>query len=396
LDKGETQVIVATGFNKRNRKEVERVFAPDSDVAAIALCSDAMNEGLNLQGASAMVHFDIPTTLRVAEQRVGRVDRMDNRNDAIEVHWPRDGASFATRANELLAARALESSSLLGANLTVPNLADGDDQIINVNEHIASLEAARGETWDGIHDALDPVRRLIEGPGALISPRVYAEHRNTMHRVLARISPVKSTEPWVFFAVVGVGHGAPRWIMLEGANAQPIIGLQNIVDPLRKKLSGNPPSLPYDSTCDEWLNRYLTVAARLEMRLLPRRMQRALEQMKHVTEAWSTQAAQGGHYETSTRWMKVNALASPSDAPHPDPYLVAERWLTLVQPLLIEAQKARRRSSYIRLKHITPILCSQPTSIESAETIFTGLPLGAPLEKRVTACILGVPDSAPQ
>lgn len=169
LDKGATRVIVATGANKKHRKEVERVFAPDSDAAAIALCSDAMNEGLNLQGASAMVHFDIPTTLRVAEQRVGRVDRMDSRNDAIEVHWPRDGASFATRANELLAARALESSSLLGANLTVPNLAEGQDQIIDIRQHIATLEAARGESWDGIHDALDPVRRLVEGPDALRS-----------------------------------------------------------------------------------------------------------------------------------------------------------------------------------------------------------------------------------
>lgn len=394
LNKGEIPVIVATGFNKRNRKEVERVFAPESNAVAIALCSDAMNEGLNLQGAAAMVHFDIPTTLRVAEQRVGRVDRMDNRNDAIEVHWPRDGAAFATRANELLAARALESSLLLGANLTVPNLKNGDDEIVDVNEHIAILEAARTETWDGIHDALDPVRRLVDGPAALISPRVYEEHRHTKSRVLARISPVTSTDPWVFFAVSGVSHGAPRWIMLEGEDATPIVGLQHIVGPLRKKLRDDPPSLPYDATCDLWLNRYITVAARMEVRLLPRRMQRALEQMTLVTENWSSQAARRGDHETSTRWKKVGSLASPSDAPHPDPYLVAERWLTLVQPLLVEAQRVRRRSSYVRLKDITPILRSQPLSIESVEKLLSGIPLGAPFEKRVTACILGVADSA--
>ena len=33
-----------------------------------------MNEGVNLQGASAIVHLDLPTTLRVAEQRVDRMD----------------------------------------------------------------------------------------------------------------------------------------------------------------------------------------------------------------------------------------------------------------------------------------------------------------------------------
>jgi hypothetical protein len=197
INKGGTPVIVATGANKRNRKEVERVFAPDSHAHGIALCSDAMNEGLNLQGASAMVHFDVPTTLRVAEQRVGRVDRMDSRHDAIEVYWPRDGATFATRANELLAARTQESTSLLGSNLKVPNLAEGQD-IVEIEQHIATLEASGDEAWDGIRDALDPVRRLVEGPDALISRPVYEEHRTTTHRVLARVCPVSSTTPWAF------------------------------------------------------------------------------------------------------------------------------------------------------------------------------------------------------
>ena len=93
------RVVVATGANKANRDAVERLFARDSQESAIALCSDAMNEGLNLQGASAIVHLDLPTTLRVAEQRVGRVDRMDSPHDSIEALWPRDGEADATRSN---------------------------------------------------------------------------------------------------------------------------------------------------------------------------------------------------------------------------------------------------------------------------------------------------------
>lgn len=390
---GETPVIVATGANTTNRRKVERVFAPDSHDHGIALCSDAMNEGLNLQGASAMVHFDVPTTLRVAEQRVGRVDRMDSRHDAIEVYWPRDGATFATRANELLAARTQESTSLLGSNLKVPNFDVGQD-VVEIEQHIATLEDIGGESWDGIRDALDPVRRLVEGPDALISRRVYDEHRTTKHRVLARVSPVRSRTPWAFFAVIGIGHGAPRWIMLEGKDAQPIIGLENIVKPLRDKLSNDPPSLPFDPSCEEWLNRYLTAATRFERLLLPRRLQRALDQMSHFTARWATAAAQQGHHEISERWKKVGELGNPSDEPHPDPYLVAERWLELVQPLLVEARSERRRSRYLRLKHITPKLQTAPFGIEHVEKMFTGLPFGAPLAKRVTACILGVPDGS--
>src|SRR5450756_2919631 len=96
-------------------------FARDSQEPGIGLCSDAMNEGINLQGASAVVQLDMPTTLRVAEQRVGRIDRMDSVYDRIEVWWPNDGPAFATHANELLVARNAESSALLGSNLPIPD-----------------------------------------------------------------------------------------------------------------------------------------------------------------------------------------------------------------------------------------------------------------------------------
>jgi hypothetical protein len=183
--------------------------------------------------------------------------------------------------------------------------------------------------------------------------------------------------------------------MLEGKDAQPIIGLENIVEPLREKLSDNPPSFSFDPRCEEWLNRYLTAATRFELLLLPRRLLRALDQMSQVSEQWASNAARRGDRETSERWKKVGALATPSEETHPDPYLVAERWLELVQPLLVEARSAHRRSRYLRLKHITPKLRTEPFGIQHVEKMFTGLPLGAPLSKRVTACILGVPDAAP-
>jgi hypothetical protein len=79
------QVLVATGEANSARKQVQHLFARQSEAHAVALCSDALNEGLNLQGAAALVHLDLPTTLRVAEQRVGRVDRMDSPHERIEV-----------------------------------------------------------------------------------------------------------------------------------------------------------------------------------------------------------------------------------------------------------------------------------------------------------------------
>jgi hypothetical protein len=393
LHRAGRRVIVATGANKTNREIVEQLFARDSHESAIALCSDAMNEGLNLQGASAIVHLDLPTTLRVAEQRVGRVDRMDSPYDAIEAWWPRDGEAFATRANELLAERAAESNALLGSNLPMPNLADTPDAIVDLDERIAELESAEAETWDGIRDALDPVRRLTSGPHALITPRIYEEYRHTAHRVVARVSPVRSTVPWAFFAIAGTAHGAPRWLLLEGASGHATFEIDSISDRLRTLLADDPPSRAFDELADHWLNTFLTRADRVEPQLLPRRMQRALDQMRLMTSRWATDADRLGISTDADRWRALSRFASTDDErAGPDPYLFAQRWLELVAPALEAERAVKRRAPYLVLKDINARLATTPLEVSDVEREMTDLPVAAPLERRVSACILGVPD----
>ena len=388
------RVVVATGANKANRDTVERLFARDSQESAIALCSDAMNEGLNLQGASAIVHLDLPTTLRVAEQRVGRVDRMDSPYDSIEAWWPRDGEAFATRANELLAERAAESDALLGSNLPMPDLSNRPDAVVDLDKRIAQLESAEAETWDGIRDALDPVRRLTSGPNALITQRVYDEYRRSPHRVVARVSPVQSASPWAFFAIAGTAHGAPRWLLLEGSSAKPTLDIDTISDSLRALLTDDPPSRAFDDHADRWLNSFLTAASRVERLLLPRRMQRALTQMSLVTTQWGRDADRHGESNVADRWRALSRFASSNDdSAVPDPYLVAQRWLELVAPILEAERTIRRRAPYLVLKDINARLLSAPLHVGEVEGQMSDLPVAAPLERRVSACILGVPDN---
>jgi hypothetical protein len=47
----------------------------------------------------------MPSVVRVAEQRVGRIDRMDSLHRDIESWWPRDAHEFALAADERLTAR---------------------------------------------------------------------------------------------------------------------------------------------------------------------------------------------------------------------------------------------------------------------------------------------------
>lgn len=51
----------------------------------ILICTDAAAEGLNLQSADLLVNFDLPWNPMLVEQRIGRIDRIGQRYDHINV-----------------------------------------------------------------------------------------------------------------------------------------------------------------------------------------------------------------------------------------------------------------------------------------------------------------------
>jgi hypothetical protein len=401
------RVEIATGQRRAAQQRVQRLFAPerDDEEAVIALCSDAMSEGLNLQGASAMVHLDLPTTLRVAEQRVGRVDRMDSRHDRIEAWWPQDGAAFATRANERLASRFEESRSLLGANLPVPDLRraaggdagtdgqPGDDELVDPTAVHEEVEARLVAPTDHLRDALDPVRALVDGPAPLVPAEVYERTRQLTARVLARVAPVTSDEVWAFLAVRSAERDVPRWMWVAPSASRPCeTEIGAVVDRLRERLSEDPPSRGLDVQAADHLAACLALAAQHEPSLLPRRARRALEQLQEVAGAWAARSRAQGDEATGARWQRLGGLARPeTGARHADPFVVAERWLELVGPRLEAHRTSTRGRRYALLRDITAGLRADPLGLVDVEVAMSGLPLAAPFGDRVTVGILGVP-----
>lgn len=196
---------------------------------------------------------------------------------------------------------------------------------------------ASGETPKSrkrIRDALDPVRRLIEGEDALVPHAIYAEHRHTRQRVMARVAPVAADAAWAFLALAGTQHGAPRWLMLEGDPLRAAAGVEAVAERLWAHLRADPPNVPFDENCERWLDKFLSVAAQNESMLLPRRMQRALEQMAQMTGEWGNQAFNLGDQDAAERWWRLRKIArpAPDDEEQLDPYLVREAWWDLVRP----------------------------------------------------------------
>lgn len=210
---------------------------------------------------------------------------------------------------------------------------------------------------------------------------------------MSYVTALESEVPWAFLAVRATAQGAPRWMLVEGENGGSCeVDIGAIADRLRVLLAGDPPGRALDDGALEWLTESVTTAAREEHRLLPRRMIRGLDQGHDVIRSWAEGARKHGNWDHAGRWERLAAATRPSADEAPDLYAVAERWLTLVAPLLEEHQRGeQRRARFTLLRDITPRLKAHPFPIDEVERHFSGVPYAAPLADRVSACIIGVP-----
>ncbi len=81
-----------TAGGSRPRSEVIDALAGDArtttrrDHISLLITTDLLSEGVNLQGASVVVHLDIPWTPAALEQRVGRAARMGSLHERVHVY----------------------------------------------------------------------------------------------------------------------------------------------------------------------------------------------------------------------------------------------------------------------------------------------------------------------
>jgi len=68
-----------------SKERVKREFTdPDGDLSVL-VCTDSASEGLNLQTCDAMICYDLPWNPQRVEQRIGRIDRIGQKNDRVLV-----------------------------------------------------------------------------------------------------------------------------------------------------------------------------------------------------------------------------------------------------------------------------------------------------------------------
>lgn len=391
-DRHGVETLLAWGDEISDRNAVLKSFAPGSGAkGVIGLCSDSLSEGVNLQQARVLVHLDMPSVVRIAEQRVGRVDRMDSPHREIEAWWPDDAPEFALSTDHRFIERFDTVERLLGSNMPLPEHLQAETTTpVQTREMIEAFEQESEDAWDGIEDAFQPVRALVQGSNALVPQDIYARYRDIDERVVSRVSLVRASEPWAFFCLYTGPFNAPRWVFLP-ASGTPIVELAGITEALRRHLTDQVETLPFDECGTNTLETFLRHLPTVERGLLSKKKQRALAEMAICVTHLAEHARQRGEQALADHLFEIDRLlASENLDAQPDWDEVASRWLDVIRPVWFEKLKSKRNKPLL-LKDIRKDLLSQPERVARMVTEhFATLPVVVPADQRVKACIVGV------
>ena len=390
------KTMIATGEDERAKERLVDVFKPGSNKKKIiGLCSDSLSEGVNLQQASAVALLDMPSVVRIAEQRVGRVDRMDSPHKSIDVWWPEDAEEFAVSSDERFIERLETVANLLGSNMPLPvEKAQKQGVAVKAREFIEEYERSTEiSSWDGITDAYEPVRRLVEGDDALVEGDVYERYKKVTARVLSRVSLVRSKKPWAFFCISAGSFAAPRWLMLPSDSGRPIYDFGGIANALRERLDASVEKMELDAKAVKFLNQFIMRLNAAERSMLPRRKQRALEEMEQVLSAYIKKSSNERNQARMDSYQSIyDGINAPLPESQPNWDEIASRWIDLIRPVWHEKIRSDKNKLFL-MRDIRKALIAREGEIgEKLLNLFDDIPRQRKPEERIKACIIGVPS----
>ena len=447
----------ARGAPNHNAEPEEAGVDPSADASQndgfVALCSDAMSEGLNLQRAAAVVLLDTPSVIRIAEQRVGRIDRMDSPHESITVWWPGDSPAFQSQKRDLLMERYEVNGRLMGNNIKLPDSigqaapslfdSEGNERVdggtaerpgtaggdgaspVGTDAMIDAYKARQHkDTGSGrLEDAFQPVRQLVGHAGpypssstsspqeSLIPPDVYDAFRQTTAAVWSRIAVRSAADRWGFFCLRGQEKRAPRWVFLEHGKQRATPGqlnfqktewtvetqLRSIASRLRTRIPTSKPvgDLREASRWSDIEGELAEMIARIrtnEWELLSNKARHGLTLLKEVLYRYRMEAPAGS--ERSRICSFLRSATDPDEDPAANLHELADEWLGIVQPLYLnwkQQQATRGARDPVRLKGMTAPLLQDPLSTDVLRQLAGSVQAEEPMRRRIVAAIIAVP-----
>ncbi|MXV49903.1 hypothetical protein GS399_02890 [Pedobacter sp. HMF7647] len=364
----------------------------------LALCSDSMSEGVNLQQASALMFLDMPSVLRIAEQRIGRIDRLDSPHTKIKIYWPMDSEEFALRSDERLIKTSFDTESLIGSNFTIPDEILGQhlDHVIRPEEMIKAMKENKDQEylWAGVQDAFNSVHELYEGENTLIDPETYETWKDVDASVKVKLSIGRSANPWIFLAVKGTRAISPRWYFVD-ANQKISVELTEVCQQLRHHIASTQHwEMKWSDSVQQELDRYIKLLLYNEINMLPSKRKRAIEVAKVILEKQLKFSEKDPIRKKLIK--RVLDMFEPriiDEEYNIDYYHFSQQWLDIFTPILAQKKRAQKKKD----KKVLSLLdLRKEKSIELTNEMLQKIYIEAPLIvnmwSRVASCIIGLPD----
>lgn len=366
----------------------------------LALCSDSMSEGVNLQQASALVFLDMPSVLRIAEQRIGRIDRLDSPHKKIKVYWPDDSEEFSLRTDFKLIRTSIDTESLIGSNFNIPiEILDKHlNEIVKAEDMIKALQEEKDQDylWEGMQDAFQSIHDLYEGKHAIIKSSDYQYYKNVDASVKVKLSIGLSSSPWLFLAVRGSKTMSPRWYFID-SDSHIHLDFPSICNQLRN----------YLKTTEKWeekwldpmgseLNRYKILLKQNEINILPTKRKRVLEIAQYIlNKKLKHESPDVIRRNLILEVLEIFELKVGDMDYNIDYYAFSQHWLDKFTPLLQEKRLKQKRGAKtvitlndLRVDYKTIDLSS--VFLEDLKKKITIIPN---IWNQIAACIIGVSSS---
>lgn len=394
------QILRMTGSNTaREKQRFHKDFDLESTSSdrAIAICTDALSEGINLQQASAVVFLDMPSVIRTAEQRAGRVDRLDSPHKTISICWPNDSTPFKLFTDTKFRDRLDTVESVIGANLEMPE--ELEFQSVDATEMAKLYEDHTSENideWSGMTDAFESIRSLI-GDGEVISQDLYNQIRGADGRVVSNISSVTDSEDWLFLCTRGTMSQSPQWLLVRhdevsSDQAKIVTWFKDRTDVLQNR---------------KWDERSSSIAKSLLEKLrmavidqLPPKRRRALDLLRnHVKKlAMSKSTAipfQDNLKELHRLLVKITQEKIESTDWMIDWYEVSTRLLDILAEHYRRHAAPKKKVLIPRLKTTIKEMMADPIAIDQLLDLFKNPSVTLPYERSLVSAIVAVSEPKP-
>ncbi len=396
-DMGGTPIrtIVVTGTSGQ-KHHLQRQFGLDSEAKrTVGLCSDSMSEGVNLQRASALVLLDMPSVMRIAEQRIGRIDRMDSPFEEIEIYWPEDHGEFALKTDLKFFQTASDVKAVLGSNIDIPEELLEDTRFEKItgtraSELFTRLQKDQSDARfeDGIQDAFRSVRDLVFGPEPLLPRKTYNMIKASDASLMSAIGAVGAKTSWGFFSIRGSERHAPSWIFVE-PDGNVLQDLNKICGRLRIELDQAQDRDITNAAVQDLLSRFLKTLAQREIENLPHKRRRALQLLTHIIDFYRRGKDIPAKRRESLQSIST-ILTDSSDREYTiDYYEYAQRCLDVLQNHLIALKKLQPKKA-IHLRHLFRYLREAQLSDDDLALLAQDPPVIANIGMRISSCIIGV------